>query len=187
MILAYISDKTRHRFAFAVSAVCIAIVGFAILISVHDNRPLEYAALFLVAMGCYSAMPIIVCWFSKFHFPVLYLSPQKDSILTLFALADMNLGGHHRRSVGSAWQVAFGNIGGIIAVYCFLQKDAPLYKPGYSICIAFTCLSVVSCIAYFIACVSQNRHREKTVTDVGLTEYEKTELGDLNPEYRYLI
>lgn len=99
----------------------------------------------------------------------------------------MNLGGHHRRSVGSAWQVAFGNIGGIIAVYCFLQNEAPLYTKGYSICIAFTCLSVISCIAYYIACIAQNRQREKTVTDVGLTEYEKTELGDLNPEYRYLV
>ncbi|KAI4736600.1 major facilitator superfamily transporter [Aureobasidium sp. EXF-12298] len=163
MILAYLSDKSRHRFGYAVFAVCVAIVGFAILISVHDNRPLEYAALFLVAMGCYSAMPIIVCWFN------------------------MNLGGHHRRSVGSAWQVAFGNIGGIIAVYCFLKTDAPLYTKGYSICIAFTCLSVLSCIAYYIACVVQNRQRDKTVTDVGLTEYEKTELGDLNPEYRYLV
>ncbi|KAH0131088.1 MFS general substrate transporter, partial [Aureobasidium melanogenum] len=127
MVLAYLSDKTRHRFAYAVFAVCIAIAGFAILISVHHNRPLQYAALFLVAMGCYSAMPIIVCWFN------------------------MNLGGHHRRSVGSAWQVAFGNIGGIIAVYCFLKTEAPLYTKGYSICIAFTCLSVVSCIAYYIA------------------------------------
>ncbi|KAH0352719.1 MFS general substrate transporter, partial [Aureobasidium melanogenum] len=163
MILAYLSDKTRHRFAYAVFAVCIAIAGFAILISVHHNRPLQYAALFLVAMGCYSAMPIIVCWFN------------------------MNLGGHHRRSVGSAWQVAFGNIGGIIAVYCFLKTEAPLYTKGYSICIAFTCLSVISCIAYYIACIAQNRQREKTVTDVGLTEYEKTELGDLNPEYRYLV
>jgi hypothetical protein len=35
--------------------------------------------------------------------------------------------------------------------------------------------------------VVQNRQRDKTVTDVGLTEYEKTELGDLNPEYRYLV
>jgi hypothetical protein len=91
---------------------------------------------------------------------------------------DMNLGGHHRRSVGSAWQVAFGNIGGIIAVFCFLKTDAPLYTKGYSICIAFTCLSVLSCIAYYVACVVQNRQRDK---------YEKTELGDLSPEYRYLV
>jgi predicted MFS family arabinose efflux permease len=79
MILAYLSDKSRHRFGYAVFAVCVAIVGFAILISVHDNRPLEYAALFLVAMGCYSAMPIIVCWFSK----LLSLSPPLPSSLTI--------------------------------------------------------------------------------------------------------
>lgn len=88
MLLAFLSDKFKHRFAFAIFAICVAITGFAILIRVHNNRPLEYAALFLVAMGAYSAMPIIVCWFN------------------------MNLGGHHRRSVGSAWQVSFGNIGG---------------------------------------------------------------------------
>jgi hypothetical protein len=183
MILAYLSDKTRHRFGYAVFAVCVAITGFAILISVHDNRPLEYAALFLVAMGCYSAMPIIVCWFSTFASSTSLCISSTD----LVSFTDMNLGGHHRRSVGSAWQVAFGNIGGIIAVYCFLKTDAPLYTKGYSICIAFTCFSVLSCVAYYIACVAQNRQRDKTVTDVGLTEYEKTELGDLSPEYRYLV
>lgn len=88
MVLAILSDKMRHRAGFAIFAICVAIAGFAILITVHDDTHLEYGALFLVAMGAYSAMPIIVCWFN------------------------MNLGGHHRRSVGSAWQVAFGNIGG---------------------------------------------------------------------------
>ena len=38
--------------------------GFIILLVVHDNIHLQYAALFLAAMGTYSAMPIIVCWFS---------------------------------------------------------------------------------------------------------------------------
>jgi hypothetical protein len=114
-------------------------------------------------MGCYTAMPVIVCWFN------------------------MNLGGHHRRAIGSAWQVGFGNIGGIIAVYAFLDKDAPKYIPGYSICIAFVTLSALSCLLYFFMCQWANRSREKSVRDVGLTEYEKTELGDLNPDYRYLL
>lgn len=98
MLLATLSDKCRHRAAFAVFAIFVAIAGFAILISVHDNTRVQYAGLFLVAMGCYSAMPIIVCWFN------------------------MNLGGHHRRSVGSAWQVAFGNIGGELFFLFWLQK-----------------------------------------------------------------
>ncbi|KAK5110740.1 hypothetical protein LTR62_005617 [Meristemomyces frigidus] len=99
----------------------------------------------------------------------------------------MNIGGHHRRSVGSAWQVGFGNIGGIIAVWAFLAKDAPKYITGYSICLAFTVLSIIACAIYGIGCWSANRRRDRTPVDVGLTEYEKTELGDLSPEYRYML
>ncbi|KUJ15489.1 MFS general substrate transporter [Mollisia scopiformis] len=163
MIVATCSDFTRHRFAFTIAPICVAIAGFAILITVHHNKHLEYAALFLVAMGAYSAMPVIVCWFN------------------------MNLGGHHRRAVGTAWQVGFGNIGGIIATYAFISTDAPYYKKGYSICLAFLCLSAFSCVLYAIAVVWQNRARDRAVVDVGLTEYEKTELGDMSPDYRYLL
>ena len=163
MIIAYCSDKTKHRFAFALFPICVAIAGFATLLTVHTNKHVMYAALFLVAMGCYSAMPVIVCWFN------------------------MNLGGHHRRSVGTAWQIGFGNIGGIIATYSFLPKDKPEYKPGYSICISFVCLSGASCAAYLAAVWSQNRARDRAPADLGLSEYEKTEKGDLSPDYRYLL
>ncbi|KAG9232513.1 major facilitator superfamily domain-containing protein [Amylocarpus encephaloides] len=163
MIIAFCSDFAKHRFLFTIIPISIAISGFAILLSVHDNLHVQYAGLFLVAMGAYSAMPVIVCWFN------------------------MNLGGHHRRSVGSAWQVGFGNIGGIIATYAFLQKDSPRYTKGYAICLAFLCLSALSCCAYAAAVASQNRKRDRTPVDVGLTEYEKTELGDMSPDYRYLL
>jgi len=114
-------------------------------------------------MGTYSALPVIVCWFN------------------------LNLGGHHRRAVGTAWQIGFGNIGGIIATYAFLAKDAPKYKPGYSICIGFACLSAAACCIYAVAVLAENRSRDKAATDLGLTEFEKTEKGDLSPDYRYLL
>ena len=88
MVAAYISDKLRHRFLVAVFLILISIAGFGILITVHNNTHIQYAGLFLVAAGTYSALPITVAWFN------------------------MNLGGHHRRSVGTAWQIGFGNIGG---------------------------------------------------------------------------
>lgn len=72
-------------------------------------------------------------------------------------------------------------------MFAFLSKDAPKYITGYSICLAFTSLSIVSCILYFIICAAQNRNRDRSPTDLSLTEYEKTELGDMNPEYRYLL
>lgn len=87
MLVAFLSDKFRHRFAFAFIPMLIAMAGYGILLNIHGEaqRHVQYAALFLVTMGCYSAMPVLVCWFS------------------------MNLGGHRRRSVGTAWQIGFGN------------------------------------------------------------------------------
>lgn len=58
---------------------------------------------------------------------------------------------------------------------------------GYSICIAFTILSIIACCVYGFACWGANKKREKTPVNVGMTAYEKTELGDMNPEYRYLL
>lgn len=163
MLVAFFSDAFKHRFFFTLLPICVAITGFAILLSVHTNPNLEYAALFLVTMGTYGAMPVIVCWFTQ------------------------NLGGHHRRAVGTAWQIGFGNIGGIIATYAFLSKDAPYYKPGYGICIGFICLSAMACVTYFVSVLVQNRTRDKASRDLGLTEWEKTEKGDMSPDYRYQL
>lgn len=154
MIIATLSDWTRHRFGFAVFCICISITGFSILISIYDDLPTQYAALFLVTMGTYSAMPIIVCWYN------------------------MNLGGHHKRSVGSAWQIGFGNTGGIIATFAFVSTDAPYFKTGYSICLAFTSLSILSCVIYGVGCLAANRSRDKSTVDVGMSEYQKEELAD---------
>lgn len=87
MLLAWISDRVKHRFLCALVPICMAMAGFGIVRNVHgiENRNVQYAALFLVTMGAYSAMPIIVCWFS------------------------MNLSGHKRRSIGTGWQIGFGN------------------------------------------------------------------------------
>ncbi|KAK3313809.1 major facilitator superfamily domain-containing protein [Apodospora peruviana] len=163
MIVAVLSDCARHRFLFAIVPILISISGFGVLLNIHDNVNVEYMALFLIAMGTYSAMPVIVCWFN------------------------MNLGGHHRRAIGTAWQIGFGNIGGIISTYSFLPDDAPLYKKGYAICVSFICLSAASCCVYAVVLLRENKKRDKAVRDVGLTEYEKTELGDLNPEFRYML
>ncbi len=149
MTIAFLSDRLKHRYAFAMFAVGVCIAGLAILIKVHNHKHLQYGALFLVAGGAYTAMPVIVCWFN------------------------MNLGGHHRRAVGVAWQIGFGNIGGIIAVWAFLKKDAPRYIPGYSICISFACLTALTSTMYLIMCMMQNRSRERNVRMLALQSTRK--------------
>lgn len=137
MTLAILSDRIGHRFIFTIIPSAISLAGFAILFNVHNNSNLQYGALFLAAAGAYASMPVIVCWFAT------------------------NLAGHRRRAVGTGWQVGFGNIGGIIAAYSFLAQDAPKYIKGYSICISFICLSMVSCVAYFLHMAWLNRKRER--------------------------
>ncbi|KAK0610913.1 major facilitator superfamily domain-containing protein [Immersiella caudata] len=164
MVIAVLSDWSRHRFLYAVCPIFIAVAGFGILINVHHNVDLQYAALFLVCLGTYSAMPVMVCWFN------------------------MNLGGHHRRAIGTAWQIGFGNIGGIIATYSFLARDAAnFYRNGYIICLAFIAFAAASCIAYAVAITYENKKKEKMLRDGNLSESEKMELGDLNPEFKYML
>ena len=168
MLIAYTSDKVRHRFLFALFAIAVAIASFGILFEIHNDTDVQYAALFLAAMGAYTAMPIIVCWFN------------------------MNLGGHHRRAIGSAWQVGFGNLGGIIATFIFKNKKSEgthqKFTVGYSVCMGFCCLSFVSCIIYCLACWKENKdRRDGKVVRENLTDEERLELGDKNPEYRYLL
>lgn len=76
MFLAAVSDRFKHRFAFIIVSCLASISGFAVLLTAAPSY-IKYGSLFLVTCGTYGAMPIIVCWFN------------------------MNLGGHHRRSVGS--------------------------------------------------------------------------------------
>ncbi len=108
--------------------------------------------------------------------------------------------------MATGWQVGFGNsksgiavsllqftedlepVGGIIAAYSFLSKDAPRYTAGYSICIAFICMSALTCGMYFVGIIWENRQRDRgLVKGVDLPFEEKQKMGDLNPDYRYLL
>ncbi|KAF3937881.1 Sialin [Dactylella cylindrospora] len=167
MITATASDFIRHRFLFALIPICISLTGFCILFNIHGLKHImtQYSALFLCAMGTYSAMPIIVCWFA------------------------CNLGSHARRAVGTGWQVGFGNIGGIIAAFAFLAKEAPAYPTGYKLCISFIVLSAVSCTIYFIGITRENRLRNQgkhELSGLSKEELSSMELGDKHPVFRYM-
>ena len=75
-------------------------------------------------------------------------------------------------------------MGGIIATYAFLAKDAPRYVPGYAICVAFVGVSIISCSIYYYGCWSANKKRASLG---GGGEFQKAELGDLRRDYRYML
>ena len=93
-----------------------------------------------------------------------------------------------RRGVGTAFMVGFGNCGGIVATFSFLAKDAPKYTKGYSLCLGFIGFSTICCTIYFFALISENRKRARGQSEhSGKSQEEKARLGDLNPDYRYML
>ena len=132
MLVAWASDLANMRFVFLVPTCLVSIAGFATLLRVHDNVPLQYAALFLVVMGQWSALPIVICWLN------------------------MNLFGHASRAVGGAWVIGFGNAGGIVSVFLFLGESGP-FTVGYSVSIAFMVLAIGLACLYLTLCIVENK------------------------------
>ncbi|KAL2811982.1 major facilitator superfamily domain-containing protein [Aspergillus granulosus] len=165
LIIACLSDYFRNRYLFTMLAILMGMSGFSILLNIRDtsHHNLQYGALFLLTCGCYSATPLFLCWFG------------------------MNLGGHRRRLVGTAFQIGFGNIGGIIATYSFLEKDAPLYRNGYIIGLSFCCFSAAMSTLYLIGCWYENNRRDRIMAEGNVTAEVTAEeqLGDLAVTYRY--
>ncbi|XXG99233.1 hypothetical protein Hte_005570 [Hypoxylon texense] len=136
---AYLSDKFRIRSPFIFLGLALSVAGLAILISVRGaaHFSAEYAALCLVAMGSFGIGGNIVCWYV------------------------MNLRGHVERSIGSAWMIGFGNMGGIVATFLFERKDAPYYRSGYSVCLAMAALCIASAAGYGLVIWRQRREMAK--------------------------
>lgn len=139
MLIAYLSDRFQHRFAFILSGLCLGISGNLILFNVHDNRRVEYAGLVIYTMGVISVCPIVICWFS------------------------LNLKGHRNRAVGTAWQIGFGNLAGIVAIFAFPSADAPRYHLGYSLGLSFLCVGGAAATAYFVGCFMENKQPSKNI------------------------
>jgi MFS family permease len=167
MACAYASDRTRHRAAFGIVPAALGLSGFAVLLAHPASVRVRYGALFLCATGVYTAMPLFIGWYS------------------------CNLSGHLRRGVGIAFQIGFGNIGGIFASYAFPATDGPRYTMGYALCIAFLIVAMGAAAAYYVACAAQNKARERRQAagerDDHLSPEERAVRGDMRVGYRYML
>jgi hypothetical protein len=101
----------------------------------------------------------------------------------------MNFGGHLRKSTGSAFQIGFGNIGGIIATFIFLSEDSPRYVKGLSISIAFTVFAIAFMIIMFLHFARLNKKKQDITYRQNFFSQEDKDIvfqGDLHPNFRYL-
>ena len=165
MVVAWISDRVRHRFLFIAIPLLLAVAGYVMLFTIHHHPHVQYAALFLVVIGIWTALPVQICWFA------------------------MNVAGSTRRSVALGWQIGFGNIGGIVAVYLFLSNQAPLYRQGYATSLAFILVTMLFCTAYLLFCWKENKAKRRALSE-GRGEDKNKEMGmadDLDLKFMNLL
>lgn len=105
MIFAWLSDKFRIRSPFIAIQALICIIGL-MLVAYAKQNGVRYFGLFLGNAGCQGNVPSILAYQSN------------------------NIRYQSKRSVGSALQIGFGAIGGIIASTVFREQDNPHYRPG---------------------------------------------------------
>jgi hypothetical protein len=98
-VVAWYSDKLRHRYAFCILGVCIATIGYIVLLCQSSIPPGgRYAAIFLIVSGGYTCQPVAIAWVQN------------------------NMAGHYKRSISSGIMIGVGNIGGIIASNIFITR-----------------------------------------------------------------
>jgi hypothetical protein len=161
VIAAWCTDRVRHRYWFCIFGLVVASVGYIILLAQQNlSAGVKYFALFLIVPGGYITQPIVLVWMSNL------------------------VSGHYKRSVASAMQVGFGNIGGIVASNVFLGSEAPRYPTGYGVSLGMLWICGAACTALFWLVKRENRMRERGERDWRLSEVDADNLGDDHPSFR---
>lgn len=102
---AFLGDKYHIRAPIIAIQSIICIIGLMITAYAKANGA-RYFGIFLGIAGCQGNIPAVLAYQSN------------------------NIRLQSKRSVGSALQIGFGAVGGIIASTTFREKDAPKYIPG---------------------------------------------------------
>ncbi|EFR00233.1 hypothetical protein MGYG_03236 [Nannizzia gypsea CBS 118893] len=136
MALSWVADKYRMRGPIIVIQCILCIIGL-MLTAYHPNNNVRYFGFFLGAAGCQGNIPAILAYQSN------------------------NIRFQSKRAVGSALQIGFGALGGIIASTVFREQDGPRYVPGLWVTTAFQ-LFILVAVAFTTVIFSK---RNKQVDD----------------------
>lgn len=159
---AFLADRMRHRYGFTMVGVVITTVGYILLLcqrTVPTN--VRYFALFLLVSGGYITQPVLLGWLSN------------------------TMSGHYKRSVSSAVQIGFGNLGGIVASNVFLTREAPEYWTGYGVSLGMVWVTGISCTVFYFLLLRENKRRDRGERDHRLQGPDANNLGDDHPHWRY--
>ena len=165
LLIAFMTDRHRHRYIFAMLGLVIASIGYILLLCQKSvSIGVRYFAIYLITAGGYTTQPIVLVWLMN------------------------NLGGHYKRGIGAAIQIGFGNCGGIVASNIYLTKESPTYRSGFGVSLALLWLCGVACTIFYLGLRMENQKRERGGRNyrLELPNGELDNLGDDHPNFRFV-
>ncbi|KAJ4180396.1 hypothetical protein NW767_014401 [Fusarium falciforme] len=141
---AWSSDRRKDRGYHIAVPQFVACIGFIISVSTLNNAA-RYTAAFLYICGCFSSNAMVFSWASS----TLNQTPEKRACAT----AIINL---------------LSQLGNIWSPYFFPSSDGPRYIKANILMMAFSLLSVVTCVIMKIMLKKANRKLKETGDNVNL-------------------
>ncbi|KAH7917772.1 MFS general substrate transporter, partial [Leucogyrophana mollusca] len=140
VIVGFMGDRLGHR--GYINLYVVRLVGYIILIT-SQNAALSYFACFLAASAIYPTVPAINhrAWVAG------------------------NVEGAYKRSVTLAMAIGFGNINGAVSSNVYRAEDAPWYRLGHGIILAYIAIGWISSLLFMILLRVENARRDRGERD----------------------
>ncbi|KIS68380.1 uncharacterized protein UMAG_03474 [Mycosarcoma maydis] len=162
LVFAYASAKFRVRSVFVIAGSLVMVIGYAMFVG-SSNLYVRYAASFFATSGAFT----------------------QGALLPAYAAVNAN--NDSERTGAIAVTVFFGNIGGLISCWTYLNKYAPNYLPGNALNLAGGIIMAITCLALVTWQRWENSQRDAGKRDWkldGLTEDQIDLLGSDHPHFR---
>lgn len=164
--IGYIADRTRQRGLCNIIVSIIGAVGFAMLIA-GTSPAVQYAGTFLGALGIYPCIANTISWVAN------------------------DTEGVYKRGVTLGFVIGWGNLNGVVSSNIYQKKDAPLYRPGHGVVLAYLLLALTGGSSLMTMLLrKENAKREAGGRDYlveGKDENEVEALGDIRCVWPLLL
>lgn len=167
VLAAWLADKYA-RAPVILFFLAVAVLGWSLARILDDaNIHGRYTAMFLAAIGSYSAFPVVVVSLT------------------------CNVGGRTKRATEIGMQVGFGGLSGAITPWLFRARDAPGYKFGCQWNIILGLISISFTALNWLLLSFENRKKQQAIKSIEdrlieqIDEVELRKLGDASPYFMY--
>ncbi|CCL99558.1 uncharacterized protein FIBRA_01576 [Fibroporia radiculosa] len=135
VIVGFVGDRTGKRAYINITLFSTGLVGYIILLT-SRSPPLSYFAVFLAAAAIYPTVPNSVAWVSS------------------------NVEGSYKRSATLALAIGWANINGAVTSNIYRSEDAPWYRMGHGIVLAYIAIGWICSLAFYIMLRRENARRD---------------------------